>query len=189
MVDLPDEELMQRYGAGDAAAFEALYRRHRGPLYRFFLRQAGHAGAAEELFQDVWMKVIDSRGRYEVRARFTTWLYTIAHHRLVDHYRAQGRAAWLDGAESEAVLEELPDGALAVEVRLDHKRAVERILSVLGELPDVQREAFLLQHESGLSLEEIAEATGVGRETAKSRLRYAIAKLRASLDGDPESDA
>src|SRR4051812_36319002 len=155
MPDDADEELMQRYGAGDAAAFEVLYRRHRGPLFRFLLRQAGHAGAAEELFQDVWMKVIDSRARYEVRARFTTWLYTIAHNRLIDHYRANGRASCLDGEQSEALLENLPDGALAVEVRLDHKRAVERILSVLADLPEVQREAFLLQHESGLSVEQI----------------------------------
>ena len=181
MAESTDEELMLRYAAGDAGAFETLYRRHRGPLYRFMLRQAGDAGAAEELFQDVWMRVIDSRERYEVRARFTTWLYTIAHNRLADHHRARRPAVSLSQEEGEEVLESLSDGGPAVEVRLDDKRALARMLEALAELPEAQREAFLMQQEGGMSLEEIAAATGAGRETVKSRLRYALAKLRASL--------
>jgi RNA polymerase sigma factor (sigma-70 family) len=179
-----DEELMLRYGGGHAGAFEVLYRRHRGPLYRFLLRQCGDAAAAEELFQDVWMRVIDSRQRYEPKAKFSTWLYAVAHNRLIDYYRSKGRAVLVGGEDGEAALGELPDGAVAVEVRLDNKRAAEKVLAVLSVLPEVQREVFLLQHEGGLSLEEIAEATGVGRETVKSRLRYALAKLRASLEKD-----
>jgi RNA polymerase sigma-70 factor (ECF subfamily) len=176
-----DEELMLRYGDGDAGAFEALYRRHRGPMYRFLLRQAGDAAAAEELLQDVWMRVVNSRGRYEARAKFTSWVYAIAHNRLMDFYRANGRASFLSHEESESVLEDLPGGEIPAEVKLDRKRATERLLAALAELPDVQREAFLLQQEGELSLEEIAAVTGVSRETAKSRLRYAVAKLRASL--------
>jgi RNA polymerase sigma-70 factor (ECF subfamily) len=176
-----DAELMLRYGAGDASAFEVLYRRHRGPLYRFVLRQCGDKAAGEELFQDIWTRVIDARGRYQATAQFSTWLYSIAHNRLVDHYRSRGRAMFLDQAGSEAALENVADGALALDVRLDHKRSAERILAALSELPDVQREAFLLQYEGDLSLEQIAEATGVGRETVKSRLRYALSKLRATL--------
>jgi RNA polymerase sigma factor (sigma-70 family) len=180
MEDASDEELMLRYGRGDAAAFEALYRRHRGPLYRFLLRQAGD-GPAEELLQDVWMRVINSRSRYEVRAKFKTWLYTIAHNRLMDHHRSGARAPIVDGELGEALIAEAPDGDLAVEVRLDNKRALEQLLAALAELPAEQREAFLLQQEGELSLEQIAEATGAGRETVKSRLRYAFAKLRAAL--------
>jgi RNA polymerase sigma-70 factor (ECF subfamily) len=180
MQDASDEELMLRYAGGDAAAFETLYRRYRGPLYRFLLRQAGDA--AEELLQDVWMRVINSRARYEVRAKFKTWLYTIAHNRLMDLHRSRGQAVVLDGDEGAALLEDTPDGSVAVEVRLDNKRAAERLLAALAELPDAQREAFLLQQESELSLEEIAAATGAGRETVKSRLRYAFAKLREKLE-------
>jgi RNA polymerase sigma-70 factor (ECF subfamily) len=99
----------------------------------------------------------------------------------MDFYRANGRASFLSHEESESVLEGLPAGEIAADLRLDRKRAVERLLAALAELPDAQREAFLLQHESELSIEEIAVATGVSRETAKSRLRYAVAKLRASL--------
>jgi RNA polymerase sigma-70 factor, ECF subfamily len=176
-----DEDLMLRYGKGDARAFEVLYQRHRLPLYRFLLRQVGNAASAEELFQDLWMRVVNSRGRYEARAKFTSWVYAIAHNRLMDFYRANGRASFLSHEESESVLEDLPAAEIDADLRLDRKRAVERLLAALAGLPDAQREAFLLQQEGEMSIEEIAAATGVGPETAKSRLRYAVAKLRASL--------
>jgi RNA polymerase sigma-70 factor, ECF subfamily len=176
-----DEELMLRYGRGDSRAFELLYRRHRLPLYRFLLRQLGNAESAEELFQDLWMRVVNSRGRYQPRAKFTSWIYAIAHNRLMDFYRANGRASFLSHEESQFVLEDAPAAEIAADLRLDRKRAVERLLAALGALPDAQREAFLLQQEGEMSIEEIAAATGVGPETAKSRLRYAVAKLRASL--------
>ena len=89
----PDEELMNRYRDGDAHAFEVLYTRHKGPLYRYLLRQCGAAALAEELFQDVWMKLIRARERYEARAKFTTYLYHLAHNRLIDHYRHAGLGA------------------------------------------------------------------------------------------------
>jgi RNA polymerase sigma factor (sigma-70 family) len=179
-----DEELMLRYGGGDTGAFEALYRRHRGPLYRFLLRQVGNTAAAEELFQDVWMRVIDSRRRYQARAPFGSWLYAIAHNRLMDFYRASGKARFLAQEESEEALDALPADDPPAEIRLERKRAAERLLAALAELPEVQREAFLLQQEGDLSVEEIGAVTGVNRETAKSRLRYAVAKLRANLSGE-----
>src|SRR5919106_5147748 len=89
-MEAPDEELMLAYGQGDAGAFETLYRRHRGALYRFILRAVKQRPAAEELFQDAWMRVIEARSRYAPQARFTTWLYTIAHNLLVDHWRRKG---------------------------------------------------------------------------------------------------
>ena len=176
-----DEELMLAYGGGDAGAFETLYRRHRGPLYRFLLRQVGEAAAAEEIFQDVWMRVIDSRERYQPRARFSSWVYAIAHNRLMDFYRSKGRAKFLAHEESEEALDKLSAADLPPEALIDRKRSAERLLAALARLPEVQREAFLLQQEGELSVEEIGAATGVSRETAKSRLRYAIAKLRAEL--------
>jgi RNA polymerase sigma-70 factor, ECF subfamily len=176
-----DEELMLSYGGGDAGAFETLYRRHRGPLYRFLLRQVGDTATAEELFQDVWMRVIDARGRYEARAKFSSWVYAIAHNRLMDFYRASGKAKFLAQEESEEALDRLAADDVPAEALLDRKRAAERLLAALAVLPEAQREAFLLQQEGDLSVEEIGAATGVSRETAKSRLRYALAKLRACL--------
>lgn len=185
--DADDEALMLRYCAGDAAAFEQLYRRHRGSVYRYLLRQCGNAGSADELFQDVWLRVVNSRTGYEVKARFTTWLYRIAHNRLMDHFRAQGRArlesydALTDGGEDDSAPIEFDDGAEPLDVSLDRKRAAERLVAAIGTLPEAQREAFLLREEGGLSLAEIAAATGVNAETAKSRLRYAVSRLRALL--------
>jgi RNA polymerase sigma-70 factor (ECF subfamily) len=108
-------------------------------------------------------------------------VYAIAHNRLMDHYRASGRAKFLAQDESEAALDNLPSGDLPAEALLDLKRSAERLLAALARLPEPQREAFLLQQEGELSLEEIGSATGVSRETAKSRLRYALAKLREEL--------
>ena len=169
---------MLRYRDGDVAAFEMLYARHRGGLYRYLLRQLGTPALAEELYQDVWARIIQARGRYEPRAKFTTWAYRIAHNRLMDHFRA----AHVPLAEpDDQALEELPDDAPPAWETLDRERAANAIASAVAQLPAAQRDAFLMQHEGGLSLEEIAQATGTSRETVKSRLRYAMARLRERL--------
>ena len=181
--DNADEALMLRYRDGDAQAFEWLYARHKGPLYRYLLRQCGDAVIAEELFQDVWLKLIKARTSYSVKAKFTTYLYHMAHNRLIDHYRAQARglpASFRDDDPPD--LEALPAAAHEQpEQREDRRRRLQRLLALVAELPEAPREAFLLREEAGLSVEAIAEATGVSRETAKSRLRYAVAKLRQGL--------
>jgi len=183
----PDEALMQGYAAGRAAAFDALYARHKSAVYRYLLRHCGNAGIADELFQDVWMKAIRARASYVPTAKFTTWLYTLAHHRLVDYWRTSGRAKFAsiddegDAGTREAV-EALPGARhFEPEARLDTHRLGERLRAALATLPLAQRDAFLLQQEAGLSIAEIAELTGVGVETVKSRLRYAIGKLRGEL--------
>jgi RNA polymerase sigma-70 factor (ECF subfamily) len=178
---------MQGYAAGRAEAFDALYARHKGATYRYLLRHCGNPGIADELFQDVWMNAIRARASYVPTAKFTTWLYTLARHRLVDHWRVSGRAKHTsidDDADPgpRAEVEALPAAqGLEPEVRLETHRLRERLHAALANLPPAQRDAFLLQHEGGLSLAEIAELTGVGVETVKSRLRYAIAKLRSEL--------
>jgi RNA polymerase sigma-70 factor (ECF subfamily) len=175
-MEAPDEELMAAYRDGDAGAFETLYTRHRARLYRFVLRSVKQRGAAEELFQEVWMRVIEGRSRYAPRARFTTWLYTIAHNRLVDYWRRGGLP--LVSLENEDVPGNSPDPARQAEAR----QALERFARALESLPAAQREAFLLHEEAGLSVAEIAAATGANEEAAKSRLRYAMAKLKAAVD-------
>jgi RNA polymerase sigma-70 factor (ECF subfamily) len=167
---------MLAYGQGDAGAFETLYRRHRGPLYRFVLRAIKQRSAAEELFQEVWIRVIESRSRYAPRARFTTWLYTIAHNLLVDHWRKKGLS--LVSLDAEDVPLDSANPARQVEAR----ESLARLLDILEKLPAAQREAFLMHQEAGLSVAEIAAATGSNEEAAKSRLRYAMAKLKAALD-------
>lgn len=167
---------MVQYRNGNAAAFETLYRRHKDPLWRYLLRGTEDREAAAEMFQDIWSGVIRRRSSYEPRARFTTWLYTLAHHRLIDHYRLRSLStAPLEAAEDVATTDPGPDAAAqGAQLR-------RRLLDSLAQLPPEQREAFLLKAEGGLSLEEIGSVTGVGRETVKSRLRYALAKLREEL--------
>lgn len=175
-----DEDLMKAYGTGDAAAFEVLYSRHRGPLFRFMLRQLREHATAEELYQDVWQRVITARERYRPEARFSTWLYQIAHNRLTDHWRAQShRPAAPEDAMERAEREPDPQ---TPERQLSAFEERRRLQLALEELPADQRETVLLRLEQELSLEEIGRITGVGRETVKSRLRYAMDKLRSRLN-------
>jgi RNA polymerase sigma-70 factor (ECF subfamily) len=174
-MEAPDEELMLAYREGDAGAFETLYKRHRGALYRFIVRSLRERGTAEELFQEAWIRVIEARGRYAPSARFTTWLYTIAHNLLVDHWRRKG----LTLVELDA------DTAVAADNparQAEAREALARLMHALEDLPHAQREAFLLHEEAGLTVAEIAAVTGAGEEAAKSRLRYAMAKLKAAVD-------
>ena len=176
MGEATDEELMLAYRGGDAAAFETLYSRHRARLFRFVLRSVKARALAEELYQETWMRVIEARGRYAPKARFTTWLYTIAHNQLVDHWRKRGLS--LVSLEGDELIGTSPDPAEQAQAR----QALERFAAALEALPALQREAFLLHEEAELSVAEIAEATACDPEAAKSRLRYAMAKLKAAVD-------
>jgi len=186
--EITDEALMLRYRDGDAAAFEALYQRHRGGLYRYLLRQTGERGRAEELFQDVWVNLIHARRRYQPAAKFATYLYRLAHNRLIDDYRSRRGRVPVSFEDPDCPDEEaLPDPrGLEPGRELERREQAGRLLAALGALPEAQREAFLMHEEGGLTLEQIAAATGVGFETAKSRLRYAVARLRREL-GDADA--
>ena len=181
-----DEALMLAYGAGDAGAFDTLYRRHRGGVYRYLARQCTSAGTAEELFQDVWMSVVRVRASWRPTARFTTWLYTLARHRLVDHWRSAGlvHLVALDDEDGDAggVADTLAGPRTdRPDVQSESREIAARLRAALAALPPAQRDAVLLQQEGGLSLDEIASVTGAGMETVKSRLRYAMARLRSAL--------
>jgi RNA polymerase sigma-70 factor (ECF subfamily) len=181
-----DEDLMLAYAAGDAAAFDALYARHKGGLYRYVLRQCTHAGVAEELFQDVWMNVLRARASYVPSARFATWLYRIAHNRLIDHWRAMGQVELVSAGvddDDDDPLAAIPAARTdEPDIRASEREVSGRLRAACAALPAMQREAFLLHHEGGLELAEIAELTGAGVETVKSRIRYAVAKLRLELE-------
>lgn len=180
MTERPDEELMLAYQGGDARAFELLYARHRGTLYRFFLRSLSRRDLADELYQDTWSRVISARDRWRPEAKFTTWLLQIANNLLIDHFRRQRPEDGGDSAE-EAFRTTADDAAAQPDRMLSSFEQARQMQMALAELPDDQRQAFLLRAEQGLGVEEIAEVMGVGRETAKSRLRYALEKLRARL--------
>ena len=190
---IEDDALMAAFARGDACAFDTLYERHNAALYRFVRRLLGTVLAAQvdEVFQDTWLRVVRARASYAPgAARFRTWLFTLAHHRAVDCLRASGREVALDERDDEAE-PYAPDAApwldwpradsVSHDDALFWRRAVGRLLDCLEQLPPSQKTAFLLHHDDGISVDELARALGIGFETAKSRLRYALTKLRTCM--------
>jgi RNA polymerase sigma-70 factor, ECF subfamily len=178
-----DAKLMLRYRDGDPDAFSALYSRHKGPLYRYLLRQVRNAGAAADLFQEVWSHLIATRSRYEARAKFATYLFHIAHNCAVDFFRRDLKmrpASRPEDLDAPAFEPQVPEHQHPDRIA-EFAEQQSALLAAVGALPREQREAFLLHEESGLTIEEIARVTDVGLETAKSRLRYAVRKLKKSL--------
>ena len=173
-----DSALMLRYRDGDVAAFEILYRRHNDALYRYLLRLSRNSAAAEDVFQDVWGKIVKSREKYRPTAKFTTFLYHVAYNCFIDYVRRNKRHTGHADVEPDSQ----PDGREQPDQLAERSLARRRLEAALETLPAEQRDVFLLHEEAGLSLDEIATVTDCKRETAKSRLRYAVKKLRAAID-------
>jgi RNA polymerase sigma-70 factor (ECF subfamily) len=184
MAHAPDDSaLMLRYRDGDVTAFETLYLRHKDPVYRYLLRLSGHNETAEDVFQEVWGKIVKARASYRPTAKFTTFLYRVAHNCFIDHVRRNKRHA--GNAPIEPELHEHPGET--PETATERSLARERLEAALADLPEEQRDTFLLHEEGGLSVDQIAAVTDCNRETAKSRLRYAVRKLRAAIEEPAES--
>ena len=181
---LSDESLMKRYGQGNMSAFEILYGRHKAPLFRFVFRQVNDRALSEELYQDVWAKVIAQRSDYHVSSKFTTWLYTIARNRVIDFYRTQGKySANIDLQDASSAEEDALICDHRPELVLESEKAADHLKKMIADLPADQREAFLLKYEGGFNHRAIAEITGQKEETIKSQVRYALGKLKAGLFG------
>ena len=185
-----DESLMLRYAAGDMAAFDTLYGRHEMGVWRFVLRSVRDPALADDLLQDVWFAVVRHAASYQPTARFKTWLFTMAHNRVVDHFRTARNCVSLDGYADDgaegggagALVDRLAaDSGFGPVRQLLSREQAEALIEAVEQLPPEQREAFLLQAEAGMAVEEIARTTGTSFETAKSRLRYARNFLRQRL--------
>jgi RNA polymerase sigma factor (sigma-70 family) len=170
-----DGALMLRYGRGDSDAFAQLYRRYRDRLYRFVIRLAGSGTETDEICQEVWMAVVRGRERYRADASFATYLFSIAHRRAIERYgerHSDEKELFVDDYSND----DAPDRELFA------IQASDALTRAVASLPLLQREAFLMRLEGGLDVEQIARATGVTKETAKSRLRYAYQRLRTALE-------
>lgn len=181
-----DESLMLRYAGGDIGAFDALYTRHEMGVWRYVFRSVRVRAVADDLLQDVWFAVARQSTGYRPTARFKTWLFTIAHNRMVDHFRTAKNHASMDdhgdGDEENGLANTLAtDSGFGPVRQLQSREQAAALIAAVEQLPAEQREAFLLQAEADMSVEEIAGATGVSFETAKSRLRYARRSLRQLL--------
>jgi RNA polymerase sigma-70 factor (ECF subfamily) len=177
---------MQRFCDGEYDAFEALYQRHKGGLYRYFLRQVDERSKAEDLFQDVWSQVIASASRYASTAKFTTWLYTLARNKLVDHIR-HGKVVTkvidedCDWQENDEELNTKHVQLNQTEKRVESGHQAQAIKHCVGQLPQHQLDCFLLKEEAGMQLSDIADMMNSGLEATKSRMRYAYKNLRECL--------
>lgn len=168
---LSDEKLMLKYGEGDARAFDTLYGRHKGPMYRYVVRQVTDLELANDLYQDLWGRIIRSSAAYKKSAKWTTWAYRIAHNLVIDHYRTFKPVE----PEVEAISSETPPSLH------EQKELSQQLSHCMGKLPAVQREVFLLTQETDLNLSMISEVVSVSHEAVKSRLRYAKSSLKDCL--------
>ena len=172
-----DEALMQRFAAGDMRAFEELYGRHKRALYQFVRRQCDIHVECEEVVQDTWLAVVRTAPMYHASAKFRTWLFRIAHNRLVDYWRSHGYSKRQLMTELDETVHSAQTGAPTTDV--NSPLALEQLLAQLSELPEEQTEALLLR-AAGFSYAEIATITDSKQETVKSRLRYATQHMRVT---------
>ena len=180
-----DSALMLRYRDGDLGAFDALYHRHNDALFRYLLRMTRNRAAAEDVYQEVWARLIKARQNYRRTAKFSTYLYRIAHNCFIDSLRRNRR---YDGGAPDTALN-VADAGPSPEHDAERAGMRKRLIAALNELPIEQRDVFLLHEEAGLGLEDIAHVTGAKRETVKSRLRYANRKLRTVLSAGDDTRA
>jgi len=177
-----DEELMEAYRDDDIQAFDRLFNRYKDVLYRYLVRQSGNPSQAEEMFQEVWAGLIKQRKRYIVKAKFKTYLFHIAHNKLIDYYRSNSRADILSYDDEDQTINESFEHKDQPERQADVTSQLEILNVQLNKLPAAQRDVFLLHAEAGMTLAEIAESMGVSRDTIKSRLRYALQRLRRAME-------
>lgn len=194
MSERTDEQLMHKYANGDAGCFDLLYSRHKGSLYRYIKRQINDAATANDLYQGVWEKIIKARRKYKTSTPFKAWMFRIAHNHIIDHYRRQKPVEAMDETQLDSAnLSErqhnpqpsayghVSDNPPEPSQALIEEQQQRHLLQQIAALPEDQRSTLLLKLESGLKMEQIAALTGVNRETVKSRLRYAVNKLKRNL--------
>lgn len=184
-----DEDLMVRYQQGEVRAFEILLGRHRRSVFNFILRYVGDKETAEDLLQETFMRVIKGADAYKRQAKFTTWLYTIARNLCVDQTRRRKhrKHASLDAPmaaadDSGTLLDVLPSSEMASDRRSVNKQLYQRLQGAIGALSEEQREVFLMREFLDMPFKQIADVVGVPENTVKSRMRYALEKLRLDLD-------
>ena len=187
---LSDEALMEAYQQGDTRAFELLLKRHQRPVFNFIYRQVGIEPVAEELLQEVFLRIIKGADRYERKAKFTTWMYTIARNICVDQSRRarHRQAVSLDAPlgrgddDGRSLQDVVADGGPAVDRQAIGRELQTKLKEAIESLNDEQREVFLMREYLNLPFKEIAEITGCPENTVKSRMRYALEHLRQQLE-------
>jgi len=195
--DVSDEDLMERFRDGDARAFESLLERHERKIFNFIFRFVRNREMANDLLQETFLRVVKNAKRYTRKAKFTTWLYTIARNQCIDalrrlqhrRHRSLDQPAGRD-ADGPTLMERVPGKSPDGLERTDAHEISARISAAVDGLSEEQREVFVMREVMQLKFKEIAEVIGVSENTIKSRMRYALENLRLALaDYAPTADA
>ncbi len=176
-VDDSDEVLYAAYRRGDMTSFDILYSRYQQTLYLFLLRRGLSESQAQDAFHDCWMKLIGEQEHFD-GMQFRAWIFRVARNMSIDYFR---RSAVRDSVSDDEALDKQTH-SLSSETIVQDRDCLHLLKQSIGLLPFDQRDAFLLQQEAGLSLQQIAEVMSVGKETIKSRLRYAMKQLKTMLE-------
>ena len=181
-----DEQLMTIFSTPDNGhqqrAFETLYQRHKGPLFRFIKKSINNDQDAKEVFQELWYKVINSKQQYDPKQKFTTWVYTIARRLMIDQFRKTGRMAELTRIDTDTDKQIIDSKTKQPENEFEAKQMAKELHHTISLLPANQRHTFVLKQESGLSIKEIAQMTSQPHEQIKSQYRYAVQKIKMALE-------
>lgn len=184
-----DARDIREYLNGSMSAFHRLYARYERSLFFYIKSMVHQHEAAEDIFQNVWLQVIKKLPSFSFKGEFRNWLFTIAHHKVIDFVRTTAPPAvsldeHSDGEDGLAVHELIPDPAPDFVRQLSAKELWSRVLEIVATLPPAQREVFALRIESGLSFKEIAALQGTGLNTVLGRMHYAVTRIRAALHHD-----
>ncbi len=169
---------MREFASGDEASFLLLFERYKDRIYRYVKRMCSSDASAEELFQDIWEKLIKNREKFNTQRKFAPYIYSIAHNRVIDHFRNTSLVTF-EQYNDDAVTSD----RVSVEDQAYSNEQVKRFMEIVDGLPAPQREIFILHEETSMTMVEIAEAIGINTETAKSRLRFALVNLRKGMEG------
>lgn len=192
-IEATDEELLARYRRGDDSAFRSLVKRHQRGVYNFALRQVREPSTAEDIVQEVFVRVVQNVGTFKEEARFTTWAYTIARNLCIDHLRkrvhrrhpsldapSEGQSQQ-DGADGPTLGEKVAASGAGADRQVIGKQLQAHITAAVERLPEDQREVFLMRQVGELAFKEIADIVGISENTVKSRMRYALERLQVAL--------
>ncbi|WP_162846922.1 sigma-70 family RNA polymerase sigma factor [Marinicella litoralis] len=163
-------------------AFELLYQRHKGPLFRFIKKSINHEHDAKEIFQELWFKIINSKEQFNHQQKFTTWAYTIARRLLIDQFRKSGRTITMNGLDASSDSQANEQPLKQPENQFETKQMAKALDHAISLLPLNQRQTFVMKHESGFSIKEIAQITAQPIEQTKSQYRYAVNKIKLAME-------
>lgn len=179
-----DSELIRSYLSGNETSLEFLVTKHQQRIYSYILVRIQDENLANDIFQDTFVKVINTlkRGKYNEEGKFLQWTMRIAHNLIIDHYRREKRMPTMAPTDEFDIFNILKDGSLNVESSLIKDQIEKDLHKLIEKLPEEQKEVLMLRHFSGLSFKEIADQTEVSINTALGRMRYALINLRKMME-------